>query len=46
LEAALFDVFQELKLSDCTTALLVPAYDIEARTSVFFKSAKAADQPP
>jgi len=44
LEAALFDVFQELKLSDCTTALLVPAYDIEARTSVFFKSAKAADQ--
>jgi len=41
LEAALFDVFQGLKLSDCATTLLVPAYDIEARTSVFFKSVKA-----
>jgi len=41
IEAALADVFQGAKLSDCTTDLLVPAYDIEARTPVLFKSAKA-----
>jgi len=41
LEAALADVFGDRKLSDCTTALLVPAYDIEARCPVLFKSTKA-----
>ncbi len=43
IEAALADVFGDRRLSDCGTDLLVPAYDIEARTSTLFKSAKAAD---
>lgn len=43
IEGALLDVFEDATLSDCTTPLLVPAYDIEARTPVLFKSAKAGD---
>lgn len=43
LERALADVFGDRKLSDCSTALLVPAYGIEARTPILFKSVKAAD---
>ena len=43
IESALYDVFQGAKLSDCTVDLLVPAYDIEARSPVLFKSAKAGD---
>ena len=43
IEAALAAVFGDRRLSDCGPALLVPAYDIEARTSTFFKSAKADD---
>lgn len=41
IEAALADVFGDRKLSDCTTEVLVPAYDIGARTPILFKSAKA-----
>lgn len=40
---ALADVFQDRKLSDCTTAVLIPAYDIGARTTILFKSTKARD---
>ncbi|EHJ47415.1 Patatin [Solidesulfovibrio carbinoliphilus subsp. oakridgensis] len=43
IEAALDDVFGDRKLSDCALDLLIPAYDIEARCSVLFKSAKASD---
>ncbi len=43
IEAALAGVFGDRRLSDCGTDLLVPAYDIEARTSTLFKSAKAVD---
>ena len=43
IEAALADVFGGRRLSDCDPALLIPAYDIEARTSILFKSAKAVD---
>lgn len=45
IEAALAGVFGDRRLSDCTTSLLVPCYDIEARTSTLFKSAKAATDP-
>lgn len=45
IEAALTDVFSDRRLSDCTASLLVPAYDIEARTSTLFKSAKAVADP-
>lgn len=41
IERALADVFSDRKLTDCAIDLLVPAYDIGARTPVFFKSAKA-----
>lgn len=41
IEAALADVFVDRKLSDCSIDLIVPAYDIEARTPTLFKSAKA-----
>ena len=43
IEAALADVFGDRRLSDCGPALLVPAYDIEARAVALFKSAKAGD---
>lgn len=43
IESALADVFEDARLSDCTTDLLIPAYDIEARSPVLFKSAKAGD---
>lgn len=43
IETALADVFGDRRLSDCAVELLVPAYDIEARTSTLFKSAKAND---
>ena len=42
---ALVDVFGDRKLSDCSVELLVPAYDIEARSPVIFKSAKAKADP-
>ncbi|EHJ46328.1 Patatin [Solidesulfovibrio carbinoliphilus subsp. oakridgensis] len=41
IETDLADVFGDRKLSDCALDLLVPAYDIEARCPVLFKSAKA-----
>jgi patatin-like phospholipase/acyl hydrolase len=41
IERALADVFGDRKLSDCAIDLLVPAYDIGARTPTLFKSAKA-----
>lgn len=43
IETALAGVFGDRRLSDCGPALLVPAYDIEARSPVLFKSAKARD---
>ena len=43
IEASLAAVFGDRKLSDCPMELLVPAYDIEARTPVLYKSAKARD---
>lgn len=43
IEAALGDVFGDRRLSDCRAELLVPAYDIEARSPILFKSAKARD---
>ncbi len=45
IETALVDVFGDRRLSDCTVELLVPAYDIEARTATLFKSAEAATAP-
>lgn len=45
IESALASVFGNRKLSDCGVDLLVPAYDIEARTPVLFKSAKAKADP-
>lgn len=41
LEDALVGLFCDLRLSDCRADLIVPAYDIEARAPVFFKTAKA-----
>ncbi len=41
LEAALADVFGDRRLSEVGVELLVPAYDIEARCPVLFKSSKA-----
>lgn len=41
LEAALADVFGDRRLSEAGVELLVPAYDIEARCPVLFKSSKA-----
>jgi patatin-like phospholipase/acyl hydrolase len=43
IEAALAAVFGDRQLSGCAVELLVPAYDIEARTPTLFKSAKAQD---
>jgi uncharacterized protein len=41
IEVALGDVCGDRRLSDCRVDLLVPAYDIEARSPILFKSAKA-----
>jgi len=43
IEAALAAVFGDRRLSGCGVGLLVPAYDIEARTPHLFKSLKAQD---
>ncbi|QAZ66780.1 CBASS cGAMP-activated phospholipase [Solidesulfovibrio carbinolicus] len=42
-EAALAAVFGDRRLSGCGVGLLIPAYDIEARTPHLFKSHKAQD---
>jgi patatin-like phospholipase/acyl hydrolase len=43
IETALAAVFGDRRLSGCAVELLVPAYDIEARTPHLFKSLKAQD---
>ncbi len=44
IDAALGAVFGARSLSSCWVDLLVPAYDIEARTPTLFKSTKAVDR--
>lgn len=45
LEKVLEDKFGETRLKDALTGVIVPAYDIELRQPVFFRSQRAKEEP-
>src|ERR1700730_7459877 len=45
IDTTLAKYFGETRLKDALTPVLVPSYDIEKQTPIFFKSKKAQDNP-